>query len=74
MLRSQHATMKKQQERKGSIQQSVKPKHIKQAETKRQAVSIKLQVMLKTSNWYLHLYTRFVRKHKLCTIGKHRTV
>lgn len=39
MLRAQHSTMKKQQEKKGSIQQPVKPKHIKEAEAKRQAVS-----------------------------------
>lgn len=37
VLRAQHSTMKKQQERKGAIQQPVKPKHVKQAEAKRQA-------------------------------------
>ena len=39
MLRSQHSTMRKQEERKGSTQLPVKPKHVKEAEMKRQAVS-----------------------------------
>ena len=45
MLRAQHSTMKKQQEKKGSIQQPVKPKHIKEAEAKRQAVSSTFPLM-----------------------------
>ena len=39
MLRSQHSTMRKQVERKGSTQLPVKPKHVKEAGIKRQAVS-----------------------------------
>ena len=45
MLRAQHSTMKKQQEKKGSIQQPFKPKHIKEAEAKRQAVSSTFPLM-----------------------------
>ncbi|KAL9965283.1 hypothetical protein ACROYT_G029058 [Oculina patagonica] len=37
MLRSQHSAMRKQQERKASGQVPVKPKHVKEAEIKRQA-------------------------------------
>lgn len=39
MLRSQHSTMRKQEERKGSTHLPVKPKHVKEAEIKRRAVS-----------------------------------
>lgn len=36
MLRSQHSTMRKQEEKKGSTQPPAKPKHVKEAEIKRQ--------------------------------------
>lgn len=47
MLRSQHLTMRKQEGRKGSTQLSAKPKHVKEAEIKRQTVS---------SLSYMHMY------------------
>lgn len=39
MLRAQHSIMKKQQENKGSAPPAVKPRHVKEAEMKRKAVS-----------------------------------
>lgn len=39
VLRAQHSTMRKQQERKGPAPPAAKARHVKEAEIKRQAVS-----------------------------------
>jgi len=39
MLRSQHSTMKKQQQKRATATLAAKPHHVQEAEIKRQAVS-----------------------------------
>jgi len=60
MLRSQHSTMRKKEEKKGSTQLPVKPKHIKEAEIKRQAVSEAASVIMKSINFCFIHYGKYM--------------